>query len=160
MRILGLRPALALAVLTAIVFGGTALAGQEQVRPGQDGVKPDKVLNAMGTVPTPDGGTAIFSLRAAQSGAQVSGNLKVWWNNSEEYFYNGAIRTMAISGNTITLSGGGGLFEDGDRSGVRFTATVLNGDPGSFNVTMRSRTESYTLGGDISLGFTDVRTPS
>ena len=91
---------------------------------------------------------ATVDLRAHTIDGETAGSFRFF---SEEYgYYNGGVRTLAVSDGVITATGAGGLFPpEGGRTPVRYTA-VFDSNTGHAEITVKARDFEYTMAGDVN----------
>ena len=154
-------------ILMALTLAGTTASTTHAAGPTPTSPKPavqqqngrptysvaDVPVLGRGVVQMADG-TGLFVIRARPEADSHGSHGSFIWKNSE-VLYNGAIHGYQVNGNTVTIEGGGGLFEEnGEHHQVRFVANVVAGGPGtgSVDVAYTGRDYSERCAGTLSMG--------
>lgn len=102
-----------------------------------------------GTIVTP-GGVGAFALGARQGSTAFIGDCTFVDVNPTTYMVNAAVRLHTVTGNisagTVTMSGTGSLYQNGQVTSVPVTVTGTDSNSGnSFSITAGSYSASGTL---------------
>ncbi len=118
--------------------------------------KPSLVAVAIGQLKESNGDSFTVDLGAAIRNGTPGGALRFF--GRDVGYYNGGVRTLAVDGGVIKVTGGGGLLRpDGTRIAVRYSAQ-FSLDGSHATITVQGKNLQYTMDGRLD-GFVHVFTP-